>query len=188
MANQDQDFGSLMADVTPLRPSGRRWLKPQKQCNRVSLDYAKQAATQTVATPVDAHSEPVMMDVEQRLCFQRSMVPAHTVRKLRAGRLRPSLEIDLHGRTVKQARSDILLALDEARREGNRCLLIIHGKGGVSRNPSGVRQGPAQSILKSYVNYWLPQLDQVQAFCSAQQKDGGNGAVYVLLQQSDGQA
>ena len=118
MANQDQDFGSLMADVTPLRLSGRRWLKPQKQCNRASLDYAKQAATQTVAASVDAHSAPVMMDVEQRLCFQRSMMPAHTVRQLRAGRLRPSLEIDLHGRTVKQARSDILLALDKARREG----------------------------------------------------------------------
>jgi DNA-nicking Smr family endonuclease len=188
MANQDQDFGSLMEDVIPLRPSGRRWQRPQKQCNRASLYYAKQAATQTIATPFDTNSEPVMVDVEQRLYFQRYMVSAHTVRKLCTGRLRPSFELDLHGRTVKQAYRDILSALVEARREGDRCMLIIHGKGGVSRNLSGVRQGPAQSILKSYVNYWLPLLDQVQAFCSAQQKDGGNGAVYVLLQHFDGEA
>jgi DNA-nicking Smr family endonuclease len=31
------------------------------------------------------------------------------------------------------------------------------------------------------VNYWLRLYDQVLAFCSATRRDGGTGAVYVLL-------
>ncbi|HET8706021.1 MAG TPA: Smr/MutS family protein, partial [Pseudomonadales bacterium] len=38
-----------------------------------------------------------------------------------------------------------------------------------------------EPILKSSVNHWLRQLPQVLAFCSAQPKDGGLGAVYVLV-------
>jgi DNA-nicking Smr family endonuclease len=53
-----------------------------------------------------------------------------------------------------------------------RCALITHGKG------EG-RQEPAK--LKSCVNHWLRQLDQVLAFHSAQKQHGGLGATYVLI-------
>jgi DNA-nicking Smr family endonuclease len=124
-----------------------------------------------------------MVDSEQSLRFQRPSITPHALQKLRAGHFKPSLEIDLHGRTVKQAHSDILLAMGEARKEGDRCILIIHGKGSSYRDRDGMRRHTEQPVLKSHVNYWLQQISQVQAFCSAQPQDGGNGAVYVLLQQ-----
>ncbi len=36
-------------------------------------------------------------------------------------------------------------------------------------------------VLKTKVQGWLRQRDEVLAFCSARPVDGGTGAVYVLL-------
>lgn len=36
-------------------------------------------------------------------------------------------------------------------------------------------------VLKTHVAYWLPQHSDVLAFSSAQSRDGGTGALYVLL-------
>ena len=54
-----------------------------------------------------------------------------------------------------------------------RCVRIIHGKG--SRSEEG------QPVLKHKVNYWLRCRDEVLAFTSATGRDGGTGALYVLL-------
>jgi DNA-nicking Smr family endonuclease len=40
-------------------------------------------------------------------------------------------------------------------------------------------------MLKRKVNYWLRLYEQVLAFCSANRRDGGTGAVYVLLRNPD---
>jgi DNA-nicking Smr family endonuclease len=53
--------------------------------------------------------------------------------------------------------------------------MVIHGK--------AFSQSGQQPVLKSYVNDWLRQLPQVLAFCSAQPKDGGSGALYILIKQ-----
>jgi DNA-nicking Smr family endonuclease len=54
-----------------------------------------------------------------------------------------------------------------------RCARVIHGKGSRST------EGPP--VLKRKVNYWLRLREQVLAFTSATRRDGGSGAVYVLL-------
>jgi DNA-nicking Smr family endonuclease len=53
------------------------------------------------------------------------------------------------------------------------CVRIIHGKGLRSRH-----KGP---VIKTKVNTWLRQRDDILAFCSARPVDGGTGAIYVLL-------
>jgi DNA-nicking Smr family endonuclease len=40
-------------------------------------------------------------------------------------------------------------------------------------------------VIKNELNRWLRQHKDVQAFCSASQKDGGTGALFVLLRLSD---
>jgi DNA-nicking Smr family endonuclease len=40
-------------------------------------------------------------------------------------------------------------------------------------------------VLKCKVNYWLRLREDVLAFCSATRRDGGTGAVYVLLRNPD---
>jgi DNA-nicking Smr family endonuclease len=50
---------------------------------------------------------------------------------------------------------------------------VIHGKGRGS--------GPRGPILKQLVDHWLRHMDDVVAFASPPQADGGTGAVHVLL-------
>jgi DNA-nicking Smr family endonuclease len=50
---------------------------------------------------------------------------------------------------------------------------VIHGKGLGSRN--------REPVLKAKVAGWLAQREAVLAFCEAPPRDGGSGAVLVLL-------
>ncbi len=114
-------------------------------------------------------------DIEtgDELLFVRSGLQTNVVRKLRRGQYALEAELDLHGQRVAEAHELINTFLRRARKEGKRCVRIIHGKGlgSVSNLP----------ILRGKVNAWLRKKDEVLAFCSARPNDGGAGAVYVLL-------
>ena len=92
---------------------------------------------------------------------------------MRKGQYAIRSELDLHGLTTTQAKRDLVIFLHQCRLRGERCVRIIHGKGYNSPN--------RRAILKSRLNVWLRQCEDVMAFCSAPVKDGGTGAVYVLL-------
>ena len=57
---------------------------------------------------------------------------------------------------------------------------MIHGKG-------GGRIGKEGGVLKAYVNRWLQDIPQVQAFHSAIKQHGSTGSAYVLLRKSESQ-
>jgi DNA-nicking Smr family endonuclease len=56
-------------------------------------------------------------------------------------------------------------------------VLIVHGK--------GAQKGGG--VLKAYVNRWLQDIPQVQAFHSAKKQHGSTGSVYVLLRKGEAQ-
>ena len=82
-------------------------------------------------------------------------------------------ELDLHGYTVIEAKIAIQDFLYECKRQHIRYIRIIHGK--------GYRSEQKIPVLKTHVAYWLPQHSDVLAFSSALPKDGGTGAIYVIL-------
>ena len=79
---------------------------------------------------------------------------------------------------MKQARDEVLGFVKDAMQLGLRTVLIMHGKG--QRKAEVERT----AVLKGYVNQWLQDLDDVQAFHSAQPVHGGTGAVYLLMKKS----
>ena len=97
-------------------------------------------------------------------------------RKLRRGQYITIDELDLHGLNLKQAKSLLLHFLEIALQVEGSCVSIIHGK--------GHRSGDKEPVLKRQTNHWLQQHPRVLAFHSAQAKDGGAGAVYVLLRRT----
>lgn len=107
------------------------------------------------------------------LLFSRPGVQHRVLADLQRGAFEIGLEVDLHGLHAEPARRILAEFLAECAHRRVRCARIIHGKG---RRSSG-----QQSVLKQKVNYWLRLYDQVLAFCSATRRDGGTGAVYVLL-------
>ena len=118
-----------------------------------------------------------MLDPYYYLEFKRPGVQNGVFRKLKQGKYLYEARLDLHRMTVEQARKEVFDFIKTAMGYDLRSLIIIHGKGSHSDTNA--------ALLKSYVNHWLPDIDDVQAFCSAQKQHGGLGAVYVLLKKSD---
>ena len=117
--------------------------------------------------------EPADLETGEELIYLRDGLPYNLLRRLRRGQFSVGAQLDLHGMTVDEARPALAAFLHEVRRNGQRCIRVIHGK--------GLRSRQGQPILKVKVNHWLRQRDEVLAFCSARPVDGGTGAVYVLL-------
>jgi DNA-nicking Smr family endonuclease len=99
-----------------------------------------------------------------------------TAERLKRGQLAIDGRIDLHGMTQDDAHAALARFVAASRAMGRRCVLVITGKGRPNSEGGGV--------LKQAVPRWLnePSLRaQILAFASAQPKDGGGGALYVLL-------
>ena len=118
--------------------------------------------------------EPIAELINDELSFYRVGLQKQTLRKLRQGKFPIEAELDLHGLRVEQARTTLFSFINSCQARGLRCVRVIHGKGGNMEERHGK--------LKTGTNRWLQQIDAVLAFYSAQPKDGGSGAVYVLLE------
>ncbi len=118
-----------------------------------------------------------MLDPYYPLEFKRPGVQHGVFRKLKQGKYPMDARLDLHRLTVAMAREEVFLFIREAVAYDLRNVLIVPGRGSHGNSP--------EAILKSYVNKWLPEFDDVQAFCSAVPAHGGTGAVYVMLKKSE---
>ncbi|MDP3267414.1 MAG: Smr/MutS family protein [Legionella sp.] len=121
----------------------------------------------------DYITDQVLSDTVLSFCHQS--VPSQRFRALRNGEIAWENRLDLHGFKSEAARDSLSQFIRTQSKNNKRCLLIIHGKGG--------HQG-APPVIKNLVNRWLPQFNEVLAFHSAKAKDGGHGAVYVLLRRN----
>lgn len=89
--------------------------------------------------------------------------------------------IDLHGMTQAQAHAALQRFIVASRAMDRRLVLVITGKGW---DPMASRPEHAVGVLRRSVPRWLdtPPLSQhVAAITDAHAKDGGTGALYVLL-------
>ncbi len=98
------------------------------------------------------------------------------LRRLRRGAYSFKSYLDLHGMNRETAKDSVDRFIHEKRREGERCVLIVHGRGLNSKDNV--------PVLKQQLRSWLERgriARNVLAFCTARPNDGGRGAVYVLL-------
>ena len=124
-----------------------------------------------------ASTEVPLLKSNDLLEYKRDGVQHGVYKKLRMGQYEFDARLDLHRMTVDEARREVFRFIQECTQYELRTVIILHGKG--ERNPDNV------ALIKSHLAIWLPQLDQVMAFHSAQARHGGTGAVYVLLRKGD---
>ena len=171
--NEDDNdlFRQAMRGVAPLKPDNRVRHKPAPRKPPVQRAQSELAMFEERFTPAMLEQE-----CPEQLYFERAGGAQKSVlKKLRNGKLHVDSTQDLHGLSVEQARLQLAGFLEECRQFGYRHVIIIHGKGFRSQS---------EPVIKPLVNRWLRQSDEVLAFCSAQPKDGGTGAVYVLLRRT----
>ena len=121
----------------------------------------------------DEFDASTLLDIDDALSFRRPGIGTDVTRKLRMGEWSLQGEIDLHGMRREQAREALAAFIRDAHRRGWRCVRVVHGKGLGSPGKT--------PVLKSKVQSWLIQKNEVLAFVQARGDEGGAGALVVLL-------
>jgi len=96
-----------------------------------------------------------------------------TAERLRRGQIAIEARIDLHGHSQAEAHRALTAFIIGAAEAGRRCVLVITGKGAAGAG-----------VIRTAVPAWLNGAElrpKILAFRPAQPRDGGTGALYVLL-------
>jgi DNA-nicking Smr family endonuclease len=106
--------------------------------------------------------------------------------RLKRGRYKIEARIDLHGMTQDKAHRALADFIARAAHDERRCVLIITGKGlrKLGGDGGGRIHADDLGVLRNAVPRWLnetPTRAHILAFGAAQPRDGGGGALYVLL-------
>lgn len=160
-------FRAAMANVKPLKKGNRR--APEKAPKKIPRRTRIQV---DVPTPLRI-DDVVPVESGDLMSFARSGIQPGVIRKMRRGTVVIAATLDLHGHTGAAAQTALREFLIHCARLRLKFVRIVHGKG------RGIKGAPP--VIKSIVNHWLREQPAVLAFCSAAPRDGGVGAVVVLL-------
>lgn len=171
-------FEQAMRDVRPIKrrpkvPLSRRRASGQALAQRREAAMTEAVGAEQNFLPAD-HIPPV--DPHDLLEFKRDGIQNGVYRKLRLGKYPIDAQLDLHRMTVEQARQALFQFIRDCMARDIRCGVIAHGRGVGRERPA---------LLKSCVNHWLPQIEEVMAFHSALPRHGSDGATYILLRKSE---
>jgi len=106
-----------------------------------------------------------------------------TATRLKRGQIAIDAKLDLHGMTQSEAHEELRRFVAGSREAGRRCVLVVTGVGARGYGMEG-GEGRGTGILRRSVPRWLaePHLrEAVLSFAPADQRHGGQGALYVLL-------
>ena len=178
MQEEDLDlFLEEMKDVEPLSQSTA--VLSSNNRSTPGQERRKQAAQEEqTQDPNHLSTEYVeLVKPYDILEYKKDGVQHGVYKNLRLGKYPIEARLDLHRKTVLQARNEVYQYICDCLKNDVRTVIIVHGKGELSQ--------PHQALLKSYVNKWLRELPEVLAFHTAQKFHGGTGATYVLLRKSE---
>jgi len=176
-ADEDEFRALVGDDVEPLQAKGARYIPKPPELTPGILERRKAAQQEQLKSGnlLDPASIINVVDPYDFLEFARPGVQHGVYKNLRQGKYEVQSRLDLHRHTVEQARVALWDFVEGCQKHGVRCALVTHGKG------EG-REQPAR--LKSCVNHWLRQIDNVLAFHSAQKQHGGVGSTYILIKKN----
>jgi len=165
-------FTRAVGKVAPIANQERVWSPPQRPSTRpLQQDLDDEAVMHESMS--DEFDISTLLDVDDQLSFRRPGIGTDVTRKLRKGEWSIQGQIDLHGLRSDEARNAMGQFIRDAKRMGWRCVRVVHGK--------GLGSPGKEPVLKSKVQRWLVQKNEVLAFVQAKPSDGGGGALLVLL-------
>lgn len=173
--DDDFSFEDLMGDVKPLHQDTQVHKKSHiVDENHLLRQQAAVSIEEELPEYLTLDNAPTLKP-DDIIEFKRSGVQDGVYRKLRLGKYPLQGKLDLHRKSLTQARDDVVRFLQQCLRMDARTVLIVHGKGHNSNPPA---------LMKSYVAFWLSQINEVLCAHSAQPHHGGSGAVYVMLKKN----
>lgn len=177
----EDDFSLFAQEVEGIRPLKKTEVYLGKK--QGSVDYEERQKAALLAKAIDRNhlSKDYVerVDPNDMLEYKKDGVQDGVFKKLRQGKYAIESRLDLHRRTIEQARVEVFRFVEDCVLNDIRVAIIVHGKGDRTPDPCD------QAVVKSHINKWLRDLDDVMAFHSAQRHHGGLGAVYVLFRKSE---
>ncbi len=128
----------------------------------------RKAAAETPAPP-PAPRTPALLNFGSTADIDR-----RTAQRFKRGEMAVDGRIDLHGLTLDQAHSALTSFIRGAAARGARCVVVVTGKG----------KGGSIGKIRNETPHWLnqaPLRPLILAVTQAGVRDGGAGALYVLL-------
>jgi DNA-nicking Smr family endonuclease len=170
-----------MRDVIPLRghmtPPGADRLHPARpEADAGETQAVPANGTAKTDLPRPPPARPAPLPPLAPVAGHFAGLDRASAERLRRGRYPIEARLDLHGMTQAEAHRALNGFVAGSRAIGRRCVLVITGHGRMSGG-----------ILKSAVPRWLNEPDlrrHVLAITPAQQRDGGAGALYLLLRKA----
>ncbi|WP_300530939.1 Smr/MutS family protein [Maricaulis sp.] len=181
--------------VTPLDAAKARSLNDEPvESARENKAVAKKKPAKPAAAKPKSKPKPkkhrASVDVHHQPRHHQAPVPVDrsTEKRVRRGKLDIDARLDLHGLTQEQALSTLTHFLAMAWKDGYRNVLVITGKGAMSRTKERDHEPwefpDEPGVLRRKLPEWLgkPNLRQyVSGYSSAHTRHGGAGAFYVTL-------
>jgi DNA-nicking Smr family endonuclease len=165
-------FRRAIGNVQAMPSTGRR--EPDRQgAEPVARQKQRDEQAALRESMSDEFDVTTLLDVDDQMSFRRTGIGTDVTAKLRKGHWSTQAEIDLHGLRSDEAREALGEFLRNAKVRGIRCVRVVHGKGLGSPGKT--------PVLKTKVQRWLVQKQEVLAFVQAKAADGGAGALLVLL-------
>lgn len=175
----DEDFQALMGDVRPLAKTANR-ADPGRRRGAPSEAQLARRESAAAETPGQDGLSTDFIDLVppfDPLLFRRNGIQEGVVDRLRHGGYPVQASLHLLRRPLEECRRLLPPFIGEAHAHDLRSVMIIHGRGREIDSPA--------NVLRSCLAKWLESLDEVQAFASASQADGGLGATWVMLRKSE---
>ncbi len=125
--------------------------------------------------PAPAEKKRARQQVRPKTLDHFSGIDRANAERLKRGLHPIEARLDLHGKTQTEAHHALAAFIRSSSETGRRCVLVITGRG---LGPSG------PGVLKSAVPRWLEEVElrrKILAIAPAQPRDGGAGALYLLL-------
>lgn len=169
-------FLQEMGDVAPMDGKGRDVPVKPKPVESSPAKSAEALAKEHLRDLVSGKIEFEVEHTEEYTHGQVAGLDPKIFNKLRAGAYSYEAHIDLHGMNAEQALYALADFVKLHYQMGRRTLLVVTGRG--KNSPDG------RGVIRNELQHWLthePFKRVVLAYVTAQPKDGGPGAVYVML-------
>ena len=166
-------FRQAVGGASPKTPKARKVSKTRRPSLQTASKISPGVSSNQITASISRSRAMIDETQDNSVLFVRSGLQKKVIKHLRRGDYGIKDTLDLHGYTIVQARIQLSNFLTRATHARYPAVLIIHGKGLHGDTPGGT--------LKRFTIDWLKRQATVKAFCAAQPKDGGTGAVYVLL-------
>jgi len=159
-----EDQALFLAAIDGARPLGTR--------DRLPIPPPPPSPVRVVELPAEV---ALAVEGDGRNYAARAPGVSHAqLTQLRAGKLHTEDTLDLHGQTVELGKQLLREFVVAAHRIGQRCVLIIHGKGTHSDHGAPLREAVLAELLG-------PLSGLIHALSTAAPSHGGEGATYLML-------